>query len=240
MKAREKNVVYRKYVAMSLSLLLIMSFLSLTGCSKKPATVKNEKVETGKTDTEQTPIKDNENVKEEDSKEVVEEKDNLPPEKSKMQYTKHQIDKSTNPEFATKWIDSENKKFSACIEGRGPDAEEEGIGRIFIKDLSTGEKWALEVMAGEEQNTPKYIQWIDDENIMNIVGLGYGTVVLGGSLYKTNVITGETTVLYEAKTPKEQVISANKVNSSIELQLLIYDDEDFTKNHTESKTIGLK
>ncbi|KOA19857.1 hypothetical protein CLHOM_19460 [Clostridium homopropionicum DSM 5847] len=233
-------ISYKKLVSLGLSFLLISSLLSFGGCSKKDNTIKNETVNGTNINKEED--KPNETVKEEDNNNQTEEKDNVIPGKSKVQYTKQQLDKNTEPEFATKWIDSENKKFSACISGRGPDAQEEGIGKIFIKNLSSGEKWSLELIPGEEQNSPKYIQWIDDENLINIVGLGYGTIVLGGSLYKTNINTGETTVLYEAKIPKVQVLSAkiSKDKSNLELQLLVYDDEEFTKNHTEKKTISLK
>lgn len=235
-----KFMSYKRLIALSLIFLLISSVTSFGGCSKKDNTVKNETV--NGTNVNKQEEKPGETVKEEDNSTQTEEKDNVVPGESKIKYTKQQLEKTAEPEFATKWIDSENKKLSACITERGPDAQEEGIGKIFIKDLSSGEKWSLELILSEEQNTPKYIQWIDDENLINIVGLGYGTIVLGGSLYKTNVKTGETTVLYEAKIPKIQVLSAkvSKDKATLELQLLVYDDEEFTKNHTENKTISLK
>jgi len=239
MKWSWRFISYKRLVSLSLIFLLISSVISFGGCSKKDTTVKNETVKGTNINEEDKPTKD---VKVEGNSNQTEEKDNIVPGKSKIQYTKQQLEKTTEPEFATKWIDSDNKKFSACIAERGPEALEEGIGKIFIKDLSSGEKWSLELIPGEEQNSPKYIQWIDDENLINIVGLGYGTIVLGGSLYKTNIKTGETTVIYEAKIPKIQVLSAkiSKDKATLELQLLVYDDEEFTKNHTEKKTISLK
>lgn len=240
MKWRWRFMSYKRLIALSLIFLLISSVISFGGCSKKDNNVKNETV--NGTNINKEDEKPAETVKEEDNSTQTEEKDNVVPGESKIKYTKQQLEKTAEPEFATKWIDSENKKLSACITEKGPDAQEEGIGKIFIKDLNSGEKWSLELIPGEEQNTPKYIQWIDDENLINIVGLGYGTIVLGGSLYKTNVKTGQTTVLYEAKVPKIQVLSAkvSKDKATLELQLLVYDDEEFTKNHTENKTISLK
>lgn len=250
---KNKSFNYRKCITLSLCILFMTTAVNLAGCSKKTEAQRNEKVESNKeVDKIETNIDVGEKEKDKDKdkgkdkkeniqqKEVIEEKDNIPEKSDKVKFTKQQLDKNVQPEFATSWINSPNKKISLCIEGRGPDASEEGLGKIYAKDLSNGEKWSLEIMPSEEQNTPKFIQWIDDENVISIVGLGYGTVAIGGNLYKINVKTGEATVLYDTKTPKVQVISAKEASNKIEIQLLVYDDNEFTKTHTEKKVINLK
>lgn len=248
---KNKSFNYRKCITLSLCILFMTTAVNLAGCSKKTEVSQNEKVESNKevdkidTNTN-VDVKEKEKEKDKDKKEniqqkeVVEETDNIPEKSDKVKFTKQQLDKNVQPEFATSWMNSPNKKLSVCIEGKGPDASEEGVGKIYAKDLSSGEKWSLEIMPSEEQNTPKFIQWIDDENVISIVGLGYGTVAVGGNLYKINIRTGKTTVLYDTKTPKVQVISAKKVSNKIEIQLLVYDDNEFTKTHTDKKVINLK
>lgn len=253
MEIKNKFINYKKIAYLMLSVLFISSIISFTGCSKNKDKVENTKVTTDKNEivdskdtdkkTEDENVKsDAKDTKNESGGDVKEEagEDISKAEENKVKFVKHQLEKSVEPEFGTAWKNSINKKISACIEGKGPDAEEEGIGKIYVQDLSTGVKWSLEVIAGENQNSPKSIEWIDDENIISIVGLGYGTVAMGGNVYKINVKTGETTLLYDTKSLKKQVISAKRVENKLELQILVYDDEELIKNHTEKKVIDLK
>ncbi|KYH28856.1 MULTISPECIES: DUF4652 domain-containing protein [Clostridium] len=157
-----------------------------------------------------------------------------------IKFSKNDLGKEVNPKFSTEWKDSLNKKLSICIEGKGPDAIEEGIGKIYVKDLETGEKWSLDIIQKEEQNSPKFVEWLDDENVAVIIGHGYGTIAVGGDLYKLNVKTCEVKEIYKSNTLNQQVTSVKKVNDKLELQLLVYDDDDFIKSHTEKKIIDLK
>ncbi|MCY6371512.1 DUF4652 domain-containing protein [Clostridium ganghwense] len=246
MSFKNKFIEYKKITSFILCMLLITSPISLIGCTKNKDKVEENKVAADKNNT--TDIKDKDKIPEnkdqesgaKDNKSNAEEEETGKEEENTVKFVKHQLDKKIEPEFGTEWENSVNKKLSACIEGKGPDAEEEGIGKIYLKDLSSGEKWALEVVAGENQNSPKSIEWIDDENIISIVGLGYGTVALGGNVYKINTKTGKTTLLYDTKNSRKQVISAKKVENKLELQILVYDDEELMKNHTEKMVIDLK
>lgn len=250
---KNKFIKYNKIAYLMLSVLFISSIISFTSCSKNKEQIENTKLSTDKNeivDSKDTDKKtEDENVKshEEDTEnesagegKKEAEEDMSKNEENKVKFVKHQLEKSVEPEFGTPWKNSINKKLSVCIEGKGPDAEEEGIGKIYVHNLSTGIKWSLEVIAGENQNSPKSIEWIDDENIISIVGLGHGTVAMGGNVYKINVKTAETTLLYDTKNPKKQVISVKKVENKLELQILVYDDEELIKNHTEKKVIDLK
>lgn len=242
MESKRKNFNYRTLIISCMCLLLVFSTLSFTSCKKKDKTPENQKLETNKEVNEEEIII--EDPTEEDTKnneeDIIEEEDNVSQQDTKVKFIKHQLQKDDEPEFATKPVSSVNNKLSACIEGKGPDAEEEGIGKIFIKDLLNEEKWALEIVPGEEQNTPKSITWIDDENIVSIVGLGYGTVSLGGNLYKINVKTGKVISIYDTNTPKRQVIGVKKVDGNLELEILVYDDDELIKTHTEKKVISIQ
>lgn len=244
MENKIRKPIYKKVLISCMCLLIIFSAITFTGCSKKNEVNENQKLETNKkpnaeentkNETEDDKVEDNNN-----ENKANEENENIQPTDTKIKFVKHKLQKSDEPEFATKFINSINNKLSASIEGRGPDASEEGVGKIFVKELSTGEKWALEIVPGEEQNTPKSIEWIDDDNIVSIIGLGYGTVSVGGDLYKINVKTGEVVSIYNTGSHKKQVISVKKNNNKLELQILVYDDEELIKTHTEIKTINIQ
>lgn len=247
MKIKGEN--HRKKICYVLSLFLTFSALSFVGCSKKEdvkeqKTIQSNKKEEVSNDNLNEKL-NNENKVSKEDKVNEEDKENSNKKSTKSdknikKFTKHKLEKNVEPQFSTKWNKSINKKLSACIEGKGPEAEEEGIGKIYIKDSVTSEKWSLEISTDNNQDSPKFIEWLDDENMMVVVGKGYGTVDLGGNLYKVNAKTAETTLIYDTKEQKKQVISAKKVNDKLELQILVYHDDDFIKSHTEKKTINIK
>ncbi|MCY6483451.1 DUF4652 domain-containing protein [Clostridium aestuarii] len=236
---------YKKIWCYMLSILLIAVTTSFIGCSDKKIVKENNKVATNKNESNTDDNnKENQSKKDEENNkgdnEVKEDLGKKQEQQTNIKFVKHQLDKTSKPEFATEWQDSLNKKLSACIEGKGPDAVEEGIGKIYVKNIKNGEKWSIQVMDEAQQNTPKSLIWLDDENIVSIVGLGYGTVSLGGDLYKINVKTGEALCLYDTKSSKKEVISAKKDKDKLELEVLVYDDEEYISTHTENKVINLK
>lgn len=228
----------------ALFMLLIAALVGFAGCSNGTSNSANNVTSSDKQQTqagEKTDDEKDSNKDEDNGTSAEEDTDKTGnTSESKVKFEKKELDKSAEPEFGTSWKDSINKKVSVCIEGKGPKAYEEGIGKIYVKDLSTGDKWSLEISQNEESNSPKFIEWIDDENILVIVGPGYGTVGVGGNLYKLNVNTAAIEDVYVTGSLKEQVVSVKKVDNKLEMQLLIYDDDDLIKSHTENKTINLK
>jgi hypothetical protein len=226
---------------------LTASVIGFTGCSNRKVE-ENKKVTANSDDKKNTKEAEEDKDKKDESVDIDENKDVENNDDSNkdsssentIKFAKNNLGKDVNPKFSTEWKDSLNKKLSVCIEGKGPDAIEEGIGKIYVKDLETGEKWSLDIVQDEEQNSPKFVEWLDDENVAVIIGHGYGTIAVGGDLYKLNVKTCEVKGIYNANTLNQQVTSVKKVNDKLELQLLVYDDDDFIKSHTEKKIIDLK
>lgn len=158
-------------------------------------------------------------------------------------FTKTALAKNTKAAFATPWKTSPGNKLSACIEGKGPEAKEEGIAKIYFKD-STGNMWQLALSDNKKQNTPMHIEWWDDNNLLVVIGYGYGTVSLGGNLYLINVESGKTALLIENKDssnkpdPKQQVISASRDNNDIKYEVAVYEDNTLNKYHIENRVLS--
>lgn len=251
MKKYSLSIKIRKIVVCMISVLLISNITVLTGCSKKQSESENNKVTVNKNIDKENDTTEKENSKEENETEKSNEDTTTDSSKGtddkktkeqedKIKFVKHELSKDSKASFNTQWEKSIDSKLSACIEGKGPDGIEEGIGKVYVKNSSSQENWYLELAASGKQISPKVdLEWIDNENIAVIVGLGYGTVSMGGNLYKINVNTGKTEVLYDTKSEKKQVISLKKVHNKLELNILVYDDDNFNKNHTEKKTINL-
>ncbi|MCS4465054.1 DUF4652 domain-containing protein [Clostridium botulinum] len=61
------------------------------------------------------------------------------------------------------------------------------MGKVYLKENNTNKLWLLKINEIKDQKSPKFLYWIDDENLLVIIGHGYGTVSKGGNLYCINV-----------------------------------------------------
>lgn len=163
-------------------------------------------------------------------------------------FEKKVLDKTFKAAFNTPWENSLSKKYTATVEGKGEEAQEEGIANIVIKNLSADEQWSFSLVDNQEkQFTPKKIKWIDDENMLVTIGLGYGTVEQGGDLYILNTSTAELTKANPMTTFKAgeqsqvtRIVSVKLLPSNeleVTTEVLIYEDELKDKSHTENRTI---
>ncbi|WP_055668791.1 DUF4652 domain-containing protein [Desnuesiella massiliensis] len=151
-------------------------------------------------------------------------------------FTKTEVKFTLEPEFATKWKASVDNRFNACIEGKGPEASEEGIGDVIVKDNQLKKAWKFSILNKNTQDTPKYLEWADNNNLFIIVGLAHGTVSQGGNVYALNIDNGKSTLVYETQSSKEQVKSLANKNNSLDLNLVVYDN-NMNNYHEEMKII---
>jgi hypothetical protein len=152
-------------------------------------------------------------------------------------FAKQELQAGAKPDFATPLKNSPNSKISVCLEGKGSEAREEGIAKIFIKD-SAGNAWQLSLSDAKKQTTPMYVDFIDDDNLIVVIGNAYGTVSLGGNLYMVNVNTGKSALLIDTKNNKVQVTKASKVSGGIKYTEAVYDDNMINHQDAE-KTLDL-
>lgn len=120
----------------------------------------------------------------------------------------------------------------AILHGRAGDFE--GINRLVIEDLETGKFTIYKYRYEGEQNTPKDIEWIDENRLYVIIGYAYGTVTMGGNLYILNVEDHSITPVFEDSTNKEEImtIGANG-DGTFTYKKHIYEDEEFNVGHIE-------
>lgn len=209
-----------------------------TGTSKEDTTKQKEEQNVIKSEDKAAPKNDSQEKK---SSIVIPEDKNTPILKKTV------LQKNVEPSFNTPMQVSPNKKFEVTVEGKGDAAQEEGIAKLFIKDLTTGGRWAFEMVQDQqkgEQNTPKYVKWIDDNNFLTIVGFGHGTVTRGGTLYLMNANTGKLVnadVQRKIDTSQGTKVEITKViairSNELDVEVNVYEDDNLTKAHTEKKTI---
>lgn len=125
-------------------------------------------------------------------------------------FIKTPTDSKTDIKFGTAWKVSPNGKFQVSLDGKGPNAGEEGIAEILVNDKQSNSKWFLSLTDNDRQYSPKYAEWLDNENLLVIVGLGYGTVSQGGEVFKLNINTASTELVYAVQNDREQVVSVKK------------------------------
>lgn len=143
---------------------------------------------------------------------------------------------SEEPKFGTPWVKSPSGKKSASIEGKGEEAKEEGIGKIIIKDAQNN-KVFFEIKDKSKQMSPLSVCFFDDENILVTIGLGYGTVTMGGNLYVLNINSGKSAVIDDTKDEKKQIANVRKDGNNLKYDIIVYEDDNLTKYHVENKVI---
>lgn len=150
-------------------------------------------------------------------------------------------------DFITPYEYSLNRKYSATVVGKGEQAIEEAIANIVIKDLNTGDQWSFDMLDNAKQLSPKFVKWIDDENVLVIIGLAHGTVDLGGDLYVLNINTAQVakadptnSAMLDNKSEIYRILSVKTLeNKELEIgvEILVFDDEIKNKTHIENRTI---
>lgn len=158
---------------------------------------------------------------------------------------KYAFEKSSlesNPLSSGKWRDSPHRKFSALIEGENAEGIEEGIYPIILRENTKGKGYKLSLKDTSIQYSPKKLQWWDDDNLLVIIGYGFGTITKGGDLFIVNIETGNTYSVYKTKDDKKEIMDAEKISNNdgsidLKLKLNVYEDENYIRSHVEEKLI---
>lgn len=125
-------------------------------------------------------------------------------------------------EFGTPWKENSNKDSYIAIEGRGPEALEEGFGFICLKNNNKAQ--ALFLSDDSLGISPKYVEWYDDETFLVYMVNSYGRVFTGGTLYMVNINDMIPKVLYVAG-ENEEISEANQIDADIiNMKILEYKD----------------
>lgn len=154
---------------------------------------------------------------------------------SGIKFIKKEMDKNFSVSFNTSWKSNENGNYSACIEGKGNEALEEGIGKIIVKGPQ--KIYSLEI-ENNDKLSPKYLEWADNKNLLVVIGYSAGSVSKGGDLYILNVDTGHNEILIKMPNKKEQIISVEKNGNAVNLKVNVYDDNIYNKCHVEKWIIN--
>ncbi|MEV5038874.1 DUF4652 domain-containing protein [Peribacillus frigoritolerans] len=125
-------------------------------------------------------------------------------------------------DFPSKPIFSPDKKKAIYIS----PLEWECQGSLYLYNLENGT--IEEIIAPIKQDIPKYALWIDNENIAVIIGFSYGTVSVGGNVYRYNVTNK---ALYKLSDyPNEiQITKLTKSENELELTGIKYIDKNMEK-----------
>lgn len=105
--------------------------------------------------------------------------------------------------------------------------EWECLGSLYLYILETGYITEL-ISPDKEQNIPKYADWIDDDNIVVIIGYGMGTIEVGGNVFIYNITKRKLKQITEYP-PEVQIYQININNEFMELIGIKYTDENFNE-----------
>ena len=219
-------------------IILVLLAVGITACSNNKnnssdsgkSVSGNASTDSKKVSSDDTDTKNKEIEKSEDSKEFNTTAWNS----GGIKFSKKELDNTSQMKFNTPWKNSAGGSYSACIEGKGNSAQEEGQGSIIVK---SGEKiYSFEIESSTEIS-PRYLEWADNKNIFVIIGSSHGTVSKGGDLYMLNVDSNEVALLIKTPSKKQQIMSAQKSGNNINLKVNVYDDDAYNKSHVENWVI---
>jgi hypothetical protein len=213
--------------------LMVVLILSLSGCGKKSSST-SQTNESNKVTSFQKSVEGSESASNNSDKEKDDNVSKKAKALSEIQFTKTKLADDASVEFNTPWKDSEDGSYSACIEGKGSEALEEGQGKIIVKGNDSVYSFSIKDNA---KKTPKSIEWADNENLLVVISYATGTVAKGGNLYMLNVNTGDTYLVLDTQSDKKQIMSASKNGSKLELKVNIYDDDVYNESHIENWSI---
>ncbi|WP_413375688.1 DUF4652 domain-containing protein [Alkalihalobacillus sp. 1P02AB] len=105
--------------------------------------------------------------------------------------------------------------------------EWECTGNLYLYDLKTGHEVTLFKAEGDEQ-VPKYASWLDDDNVLAIIGYGMGTVCVGGNVYSINIHSMEKEQLTDY--PNEiQITRFTVEDDTLNLEGIKYIDDELNQ-----------
>ncbi|WP_163195153.1 DUF4652 domain-containing protein [Clostridium thermarum] len=158
-------------------------------------------------------------------------------------FEKIAINKIEEPKLATAWKKSPDGSLDITISGKGENASEEGIADLVVYRKQDSALWKLSLANNEvKQFTPMFVEWFDNENVLTVVGYGYGTVTAGGDLIFLNVNTGTAFNVYPENSMdyKNQVVNVVKTDDTLELTLRLYEDDSMTSYKMEKRIFNYK
>lgn len=136
-------------------------------------------------------------------------------------------------DFPTEPIFSPNNKKAIFID----PLEWEVLGSLYLYNLEDGTLNKI-IQPDSDKNIPKYADWIDDQNIAVVIGLGLGTVAVGGDVYIYN-IPNDSLKPKTDYTPKVQITKIIINNETLELSGIEYTDENLNHFKKYENTIAL-
>lgn len=130
------------------------------------------------------------------------------------------------------------KNLEATLEGKGTNNQEEGIGTIYIKDKQNNTMYKYTIKDNGKQSSPLSINWYDDESLIVVNGLGYGTLINGVEAQLISAKTGDEFILYRVQENNERIKSVVREGSQLKITKAIYDEDmNNYKEQVDTKNI---
>lgn len=115
--------------------------------------------------------------------------------------------------------------------------EWEELGSLYLYNFENGSLSEI-IQPDENQNIPKYADWIDADNIAVIIGFGMGTIAVGGNVYVYNIPNSslEQITFYQSEI---QITKLRVQNDIIKLTGIKYIDDNLNEFKDFEDTISI-
>ncbi|XMB66035.1 DUF4652 domain-containing protein [Mycoplasmatota bacterium zrk1] len=103
----------------------------------------------------------------------------------------------------------------------------EKIGNAFIFDNNTKKIINITNLSYSSNNTVKDIEWLDEDNLLLVIGYAYGTVTKGGNLYRFNLIDKELRLIDNNLEDSSEIIDILIDGDKVVLRGIKWSDENY-------------
>ena len=136
-------------------------------------------------------------------------------------------------QYPSEPVKSPNGQYAAYL----APFEWEELSDLYIVDLKAGSQKML--IEGNSESKPKNVIWENDEHVLVILGYPYGTVSIGGNIYRVNIETGNQEQLTEYD-DATQITDFHIEDGTLQYSGIKYTDEEMNEHEEYSNQISLE
>lgn len=110
---------------------------------------------------------------------------------------------------------------------------------LILLDLTTGNRSELELDINKDTEKVKDVLWVDDSNLILIIGMLHGTVGVGGDIYRYNIKDKTLVKIVDCQSHKKQAIKLQLEGDTIYYNIIEYVDDMLNQHIFKKESISL-
>ncbi|MEC3543598.1 DUF4652 domain-containing protein, partial [Bacillus thuringiensis] len=98
----------------------------------------------------------------------------------------------------------------------------------------------IDLCINTEREKAKDVEWVNDSNLIIIIGLLHGTVSVGGDIYRYSLDDKNLVKIFDGHSQRKQAIKLYKVDEFLSYEELIYLDDAMIQHITKKERLPIE